>query len=166
MKILFLCVANSARSQIAEALAREIFGERAEVFSAGSAPSGVIHPWAIKVLEEQGIYARNQQSKGLSDLPRKLFDELDCVVTLCAEEICPTLNSAAKRLHWPIRDPAAAHPMQKGEAFRNARDEIFVPGGYWRRLYSAASTMRIVLDASDSLKPAEIKPSRPPSSSM
>lgn len=124
MNILFLCVANSARSQLAEGLAKAIFGEEAEIRSAGSEPSGLVQEWAVRTLREQGIDISAYRSKGIQDLPPGFLEKLDYVVTLCQEEVCPVLPSEAQRLHWPILDPAAASAAAKPEAFRWARDEI------------------------------------------
>lgn len=122
--ILFLCVANSARSQLAEGLAKSIFEESAIIESAGSEPSGIVQPWAIKVLSELGIDISNNKSKSIKEIDLEFYTNLDYVITLCAEEICPALPSKAKRLHWPIKDPAKAGEDMKAEAFRAARDEI------------------------------------------
>lgn len=124
MKILFLCVANSARSQLAEGLAKALFGEGVDIESAGSEPSGVVQPWAVKTLAEEGIDISKHTSKSYNDLPKKFLESLDYVITLCAEEVCPAIITKAKRLHWPIPDPASAPEKQKAEAFRSARDEI------------------------------------------
>ncbi len=125
MNILFLCVANSARSQIAEGLAKSMFGSNADVRSAGSQPSGKVQPWAIEVLKEQGLDISNNYSKHYDDVPLKFVVELNYVITLCADEICPVgLFPKAKRLHWPIPDPASASEDKKAEAFRSAREEI------------------------------------------
>jgi arsenate reductase len=122
--ILFLCVANSARSQIAEGLAKSIFGEHAKIESAGSEPSGIVQPWAIKVLNEIGIDISKNKSKSTHEIAPSFYENLNYIITLCAEEICPVLPSKAKRLHWPIKDPASADENAKAEAFRRARDEI------------------------------------------
>lgn len=122
--ILFLCVANSARSQLAEGLAKSIFGENAKIESAGSEPSGFVQPWAIKTLKEVGIDISNNSSKSTNDIDIGFYANLDYVITLCDEEICPALPSKAKRLHWPIKDPAKAQENMKTEAFRVARDKI------------------------------------------
>ena len=120
--VLFLCVANSARSQMAEALARAAAPEGTEVFSAGSAP-GRLHPYAVKVLAEKGIDASRQYSKPIDAVPH---ERIDTVVTLCAEEVCPVFPGDVERLHWPIDDPAAAGDNEETAlaAFRRARDEI------------------------------------------
>lgn len=124
MKILFLCVANSARSQLAEGLAKSIFPNNSQIESAGSEPSGKVQPWAVTVLQESGIDISKNWSKSITDLSQDFLDNLDYVITLCAEEVCPVFLSKAKRLHWPIPDPASAPEDLKEQAFRNARDEI------------------------------------------
>ncbi len=122
--VLFLCVANSARSQMAEALARARFGDRIRVQSAGSKPSRV-NPFAIEVMSELGVSMENQRSKSVDEIEPT---SVDLVITLCAEEVCPVLLAPANRLHWPIADPASDDPsIPRGrmlERFRAARDEI------------------------------------------
>ena len=124
MKILFLCVANSARSQIAEGAAKFLFGSKVEVQSAGSEPSGSVQPWAIKVMAQFGIDLSGHRSKSVEQLAASFLADLTYVITLCAEEVCPTLPSRAQRLHWPISDPAAASEEQKPQAFREAAEKI------------------------------------------
>ena len=122
--ILFLCVANSARSQMAEGLARARFGERGEVLSAGSAPSSV-NPIAVEVMREVGIDLSRHTSKAADSVDPA---RVGLVITLCAEEVCPVILSAAPRLHWPIPDPASTDPTLTREdmlgRFRAARDEL------------------------------------------
>ena len=122
--LLFLCVANSARSQMAEGLARDLFGSAARVQSAGSRPSRV-NPLAIEVLAEQGLDISGQHSKSVDSIDP---GGVDVVVTLCAEEVCPVFLGGAKRLHWPIPDPADDDPaLDRGQRlarFRAARDAI------------------------------------------
>lgn len=118
--ILFLCVANSARSQMAEGLARARFGDRARVQSAGSAPS-TVNPAAIDVLAEIGIDITDHTSKSVDTIDPAT---VDLVVTLCAEEVCPVFLGGARRLHWPLPDPAAAPPALKHARFREVRDQI------------------------------------------
>lgn len=121
--ILFLCVANSARSQMAEGLAKSLFPNDTQIYSAGSNPSGQVHPLAIYVLNEQGVDISSNKSKSIHDLPDSFLKNLDFVITLCAEEICPVLPTKAKRVHWPIPDPAAAK-LDQEIAFRMARNQI------------------------------------------
>ena len=117
--LLFLCVANSARSQMAEGLARAHFGNAVRVQSAGSRPTAV-NPQAIAALAEVGIDIADLRSKSVREIDPA---SVDLVVTLCAEEVCPVLPKRVKRLHWPLPDPAAeaARPV---EAFRDVRDEL------------------------------------------
>lgn len=120
--VLFLCVANSARSQLAEAIARTLAPPDVRVFSAGSEPTRV-NPLALRVLAEVGIDAGGQRSKGLADVPR---EAVDTVVTLCAEEVCPAWLGHAHRVHWGLPDPAAAEgdDERRLAAFRAVRDEL------------------------------------------
>ena len=123
MKVLFLCVANSARSQIAEGLARKS-GFFEVVESAGSNPSGSVRPLAIEAMKEIGIDITSHTSKSLNSLDLNSFD---FIVTLCAEEICPVVLDRTKHLHWPVEDPAVDNDEtqeQKLERFRKARKEI------------------------------------------
>ncbi|WGL59848.1 arsenate reductase ArsC [Pigmentibacter sp. JX0631] len=122
-KILFLCVANSARSQMAEGLAKNILQKAFIINSAGSKPSE-INPYAIKVMNEIGIDISNQSSKSVDEFN---LNEFNYIVTLCAEEICPYINSSkAYFLHWPFFDPAnkSDSPEESINKFRNVRDEI------------------------------------------
>lgn len=124
-KILFMCVANSARSQLAEGLARR-WMPHAEIASAGSHP-GVLNPWAVAVMKEIGLDLSGHFSKSVDQLPKDFISELDWVITLCAEEVCPTVISRAKRLHWPHPDPASPEPLPEDAMlgrFRAARDAI------------------------------------------
>jgi arsenate reductase len=116
--ILFLCVANSARSQIAEGLARAKFGPRVRVQSAGSQPSRV-NPLAIQALREAGVDISSHVSKSVDTIDPAT---VDLVVTLCAEEVCPMGLAGVRRIHWPLADPAG--PESGIERFRAARDEI------------------------------------------
>lgn len=120
--LLFLCVANSARSQMAEGLARSRFGEAVTVQSAGSRPSRV-HPWAIEVMRELGIDLGTHASKAVETIDPA---SVDLVITLCAEEVCPVFLGRARRLHWPIPDPAdpAVPADEQLQRFRTARDAI------------------------------------------
>jgi protein-tyrosine-phosphatase/catechol 2,3-dioxygenase-like lactoylglutathione lyase family enzyme len=124
MRILFLCVANSARSQMAEGLARAMLGDRATVQSAGSTPSRV-NPYAVEVMRESGIDLTSHSSKSVATIDPAT---VDLVVTLCAEEVCPAFLGKARRLHWPIPDPAGDESVHSREnmlsRFRNARDQI------------------------------------------
>jgi arsenate reductase len=122
--ILFLCVANSARSQMAEGLARQLFGDRVRVQSAGSEPS-VVNPYAIEVMRELGVDLTTHHSKSVQTIDAST---VGTVITLCAEEVCPVFLGQARRRHWPIEDPATKDPsIPRDELlarFRRARDQI------------------------------------------
>ncbi len=115
-----MCVANSARSQMAEGLARSAAGDGFEIFSAGSDPA-TVNPYAITAMEELGIDIRSHHSKSVDDIPR---ERVSTVITLCAEEVCPIYLGDAARLHWPHADPAAAPEDEKLASFRAVRDQI------------------------------------------
>ncbi|HEY2956354.1 MAG TPA: arsenate reductase ArsC [Candidatus Eisenbacteria bacterium] len=121
-RVVFLCWRNSARSQIAEGLARAMAPQGTDVWSAGTEPSQV-HPVAIQVMNEAGIDISSQSSKGLDQVP---WRDADTVVTLCGEasEACPVLATEVRRLHWALPDPAAVPEPERLGAFREARDEI------------------------------------------
>ena len=113
--IVFLCVANAARSQMAEGLARTMApGTGYRFFSAGSQP-GTLSPLAVRALAEQGIDIAHHRSKGLDQVP---LTKADIIVTLCAEEVCPFVPGVVRRLHWPLPDPSDL------AAFRSVRDEL------------------------------------------
>ena len=122
--MLFLCVANSARSQMAEGLARKLFGSRIAVQSAGSEPSQV-NPYAVDAMREVGVDLTAQRSKSVQTIDATT---VGTVITLCAEEVCPAFLGQARRLHWPIQDPASHDPSIGREEmltrFRTARDQI------------------------------------------
>ena len=122
--LLFLCVANSARSQIAEGLARQMFGDRATIQSAGSQPSRV-NPCAIEVMREAGVDLASHTSKSVDTIDPA---GVDVVITLCAEEVCPVFLGKVRRIHWPIPDPASDDPSLTRDAllsrFRTARETI------------------------------------------
>jgi len=125
VKILFMCVANSARSQLAEGLARHLL-KGARIESAGSKP-GKINPLAISVMKELDLDISRQFSKSCDDLEPEFVKNLDYIITLCAEEVCPIIQSKAKKLHWPISDPAGFDSETEAfrlEKFRVARDII------------------------------------------
>ena len=119
-RIVFLCVANSARSQMAEGLARHLFGDRVHAQSAGSQPTRV-NPNAIAVMAEIGIDILTQTSKSIDAVD---IEHADLVITLCADEVCPVVPGRVERLHWPLPDPVAAPPARMVESFRSVRDEL------------------------------------------
>ncbi len=124
LRLLFLCVANSARSQMAEGLARALLGEDATIQSAGSRPTRV-NPHAITVMRELGIDITHQRSKAIEEIDPA---SIDTVITLCAEEVCPVWRGTLERVHWALPDPATTDPAVSSEAqlarFRTTRDEL------------------------------------------
>lgn len=122
--VLFLCIANSARSQMAESLARQLFGDDVRVQSAGSEPTRV-NPYAIAAIKEVGIDLTQHASKSVDTIDPA---SVDLVITLCAEEVCPVFLSKARRLHWPLPDPDRKNEDLEEEErlahFRVTRDEI------------------------------------------
>ena len=123
-RVLFLCTHNSARSQIAEALLRQLSSGEVESFSAGSEASRV-HPLAIRVLQEAGVASAGQRSKHLDEYLGRQFDY---VVTVCdrANESCPIFPGAPRRIHWSIPDPAAVEGPEEArlQAFRGALADL------------------------------------------
>jgi len=124
-RVLFLCSGNSARSQMAEGLLRHLGGQHYQVFSAGTQPAHRVHPMAVEAMRERGIDISHQRPKPLSEFDGQQFDLL---ITTCddANEACPFYPGAKQRLHWPLRDPAAATgPQQQVRSvFREVRDDL------------------------------------------
>src|SRR5580692_5093239 len=110
--VVFLCVANSARSQMAEGLARALFDRTVSVQSAGTQPTQV-NPNAIVAMREVGIDIAGHRSKSVDEVDPT---SVDCVVTLCADEVCPVWPGRIERLHWSLPDPAASNPSASSEA--------------------------------------------------
>ncbi|MCC6160408.1 MAG: arsenate reductase ArsC [Deltaproteobacteria bacterium] len=120
--ILFMCVANSARSQLGEGIARSLAPSDVRISSAGSEPTSV-RPQAIAALAEIGIDISTHRSKTVGDIDA---DSVDAVITLCAEEVCPVFPRAVLKIHWGLPDPAAATGDDEArlQAFRDVRDEL------------------------------------------
>lgn len=156
-KVLFICTRNSARSQMAEGLVRNLFPDRYEAYSAGTEPSGV-NPYAVKVMAEIGIDISSHGAKGLDGF---LDMELDYVVTLCdqAKQTCPFFPGGKQSLHKGFEDPATVNDRgkEKVAVFRRVRDEIrewieerFGPGRYSKAHESRAQGPRLEGDISGS----------------
>lgn len=136
-RVLFLCVHNSARSQMAEGILRRLAGDRYDVRSAGSQPTSV-HPLAVEVLAERGVDISGHRSRDVREL---LGETFDVVITLCGDDApgsCPFFPGAGQSRHVPFPDPAAAEggEDEKRAAFRRVRDDLwhwiegsFVEGG-------------------------------------
>lgn len=122
-RILFMCVANSCRSQMAEALGRHHLIDRFEIFSAGSSPTQV-NPRAVQVLQEIRLDTSVLRSKSFDDVPR----DVNYAISLCSEQelSCPTFPATVERLSWPMPDPADAEGTEDEvlQVFRHVRDAI------------------------------------------
>jgi arsenate reductase (thioredoxin) len=116
IKILFVCIENSCRSQMAEGFAKKSAQGKIEAYSAGSKPSGQVDETAINVMKEAGIDISHQRSKGFDELGKEKFDY---VITMGCGDVCPFVP-AKHRMEWDIADPKGK-PI---EAFRETRDEI------------------------------------------
>ncbi len=122
-RILVLCTGNSARSQMAEGWLRTHAGDQIDVFSAGSHPTGQVHPGAIQAMAEIGIDISRHQSKSMAQFIGQPFGY---VITVCdnAAEECPIFPGKAIRLHHGFTDPAKAPADQQPAAFRQVRDAM------------------------------------------
>jgi arsenate reductase len=123
-RVLILCTGNSARSQMAEGLLRDMAGGRFDVCSAGTKPSAV-RSEAIRVLGELGIDISGHRSKPVDEF---LGQSFDYVITVCdnAKESCPVFPGPARRIHWSLEDPAAVagSEAERLSVFRSIRDQI------------------------------------------
>jgi arsenate reductase len=123
--VLFLCVGNAARSQMAEGLANALLGDKVQAFSAGNAPAGRVSARAVEVMKEIGIDISGQRSKHLNEFQGR---EFDYVITLCETdgESCPYFPARLKNLHLPLPDPGAASGSREETLviFRRVRDQI------------------------------------------
>ena len=134
--VLVLCTGNSCRSHMAEAILRRASGGRFRVASAGSRPTGTVHPLAIRVLEESGYDLGGHRSKHLAEF---LTQPVDTVITVCgnADQVCPVFPGQVNRHHFPFDDPAHASGTEEEQlsVFRRVRDEI-------RRVFEAYAAGR------------------------
>jgi arsenate reductase len=123
-RVLFLCTANSCRSQMAEGIVNHELGDKIEAFSAGTTPT-FVHPRAIEVLKEIGIDIAGNRSKSMTEFEGRQFDY---VITLCdsANEQCPLFFGGVKKIHLGFDDPAAVQGTddERMAAFRRVRDEL------------------------------------------
>ena len=125
-RVLFLCVGNACRSQMAEGILRHLAGERFEVHSAGAVPAG-LSSRAVKVMAEIGVDISDHVSQSVDDFSGQTFDY---VITVCSEagnSPCPVfVGRAGEKLHWPFDDPAFARGDEEAVSavFRRVRDEI------------------------------------------
>jgi len=123
--ILILCTGNSCRSHLAEGILRHVAGDVLEVASAGSKPTGYVHPLGIKAMAEIGIDISAHTSKHMNDF---LSRDVETVITVCgnADQACPMYPGQLNRHHWPFDDPAHATGSEEENmnVFRRVRDEI------------------------------------------
>jgi arsenate reductase len=124
-RILFLCTGNAARSQMAEAIARGFHGDVVEAVSAGSRPTGWVHPLAVQAMAEVGVAMDDHTSKSAEPFLNQHFD---VVVTVCdsAAQDCPAWPGAQRIEHWPIVDPSYGpdDPATRPDRFAATRDEL------------------------------------------
>lgn len=122
MRIIFLCVENSARSQMAEGIARSLLADSATIESAGSNP-GRVNPLAIEVMKEIGIDISQHRSKSVNEINS---EGIDWIITLCAEEVCPYIGGNFKKLHWPFPNPSDSSRATADRLllFREIRDGL------------------------------------------
>ncbi|MCF7764500.1 MAG: arsenate reductase ArsC [Verrucomicrobia bacterium] len=134
--VLILCTGNSCRSHLAEGILRAAAGDLLEVQSAGSKPTGQVHPLAIQVMNEIGIPISDHRSKHLDEF---LSRPIETVITVCgnADQACPVFPNQSNRHHWGFDDPAHATgtEQEKLAVFRRVRDEI-------RRVFEAYAAGR------------------------
>lgn len=121
--ILFICVENRARSQMAEGLARHFIGHQYDIFSAGSRPAQRVHPMATAVMAEIGIDISRQSPKAIESID---FSKISLVVSLCAEEECPVLPQNIKHESWALEDPTRVQEQttEQIRKFRKIRDSL------------------------------------------
>jgi len=134
--VLILCTGNSCRSHMAEGILRAAAGDVLNVQSAGSNPSGCVHPLAIKVMAEIGVDISGHRSKHLNEF---LDQPVETVITVCdhADRACPIFPGKVNRHHWPFYDPAHARgtEAERLKVFRRVRDDI-------RRMFEAYGERR------------------------
>ncbi len=121
--ILVLCTGNSARSILAEAIFNRDGAGWVKAYSAGSNPTGVVHPAALRLLAAKGLPVRGYRSKGWDEFAAPGAPRMDLVIMVCsaaAGEVCPVWPGAPLRCHWGVDDPAGAPPDQIGAAFQIA----------------------------------------------
>ena len=146
-RVWFICTGNSARSQMAEALLREIGKDEFEVYSAGTHPGSQVNPFAIEVLKEKGIDTESLHPKKLDQF---VGQNLDLVVTVCdrAKQECPAFPRAQSIDHWSLQDPSEFQGTYEETlfTFRATRDEIE------RRIREYILTGKIFSSPTQSLK--------------
>jgi protein-tyrosine-phosphatase len=146
-RVLFLCTGNSARSQMAEALAEQLSAGAISAASAGSRPKP-LHPNAIRVMRDRGIDISRRRSKHLDEFTRRRFDY---VISLCdrVREVCPEFRGAPDLIHWSVADPsrASGSGAQTLPAFERTADELTVRIRFFIEAIQATTTGREIAHA-------------------
>ncbi len=127
--ILILCTGNSARSILAEAIFNRDGGEWVKAYSAGSNPTGLVHPAALRLLAAKRMPTRGYRSKSWDEFAAPGTPEMSMVITVCASaagEVCPVWPGAPLFCHWGVDDPASAPPDQIGAAFQIAYHHLSI----------------------------------------
>ena len=135
LRVLFLCTGNSARSQMAEALLRQMSRDRVDVMSAGTHPQASVHPMARTVMEEK--FGADTQRLVPKHLNQFVGQDFDFVITVCdrAAESCPAFPGDPERIHWSFEDPAAANePAAQRRAFENVATGLAARIRLWMAL--------------------------------
>ena len=137
LRVLFLCTHNSARSQMAEAMLRQLAGEAVEVYSAGSEIREV-HPLAIETMAERGIDIRSQRSKSVEEFAGQRFDY---IITVCdrMREVCPVFPGEPEQVHWSIPDPAAVEAAMQRQAFLDVAEQLAARLDFFVKAFAADS---------------------------
>ena len=120
MIVLFACVENSCRSQIAEAFAKKISPHKFDFYSAGSKPSGIINPLAIKLLKSQGVYLTDNRSKDVSEF---INIKIDYLILMGCGDQCPNIV-AEERIEWDIPDPKDMEEPEFLDVIKNIRGKV------------------------------------------
>ena len=127
-RVLFLCTGNSCRSQMAEGLLRDMYGDRFAALSAGADPAGYVNDKAVAAMQEIGIDISTQTSKHINEFLPPAGQEPHIIIGVCstADENCPVFPAAVERWQWPFDDPhyATGSDEEKMNEFRRVRDEI------------------------------------------
>ncbi|MDQ2903416.1 MAG: arsenate reductase ArsC [Chloroflexota bacterium] len=155
MRVLFLCTHNSSRSQMAEGLLRTRGGAAYDVFSAGTQPR-VVHPLAIKAMQEIGIDISDHRAKSLEEYREQ--PPMDLVITVCSEaaEACPYFPNARHQVHWGFPDPSRVEGSEEERlaAFRHIRDLIAARINRFLGLHPATSLAQLYAAGSAQEEPA------------
>ncbi|MGR3434718.1 MAG: arsenate reductase ArsC [Shimia sp.] len=150
MNILVLCTGNSARSILLEHILRRRSDGAVRTWSAGSQPSGKVHPQSLKLLAEEGYDTSAARSKSWDEFATPDAPRMDAVITVCASaagETCPIWPGAPVRAHWGVDDPAAAAEPNWEPAFRTAHDILGRRADHFLAAYPTDGVAKALRDA-------------------